>query len=45
MKGLSVDAAYQYAKFDKVTASGTEAFPGSYETTAHLVSVGFTWRL
>ncbi len=42
--GLRVDAGYQFALFDKVTATGIEAFPGSYETQAHLVSVGVTWR-
>lgn len=42
--GLRADLAYQYAFFDKVTATGIEAFPGSYDTHAHLVSAGITWR-
>jgi long-subunit fatty acid transport protein len=42
--GVRIDLAYQYAWFDKVTASGPDAFPGSYRTTAHLVSLGATWR-
>ena len=43
--GLRADIGYQYAFFDTVTASGTEAFPGSYATTVHLVSAGVTWRM
>jgi long-chain fatty acid transport protein len=42
--GLRVDLGYSYAFFDKVTASGPDAFPGSYKTTAHLLSLGVTWR-
>jgi long-subunit fatty acid transport protein len=43
--GLRIDAAYQYARFDPVTASGTDALPGTYKTSAHLFSLGATWRL
>jgi len=32
-----------YAPFDKVTATGTEAFQGSYQTSAFIVSAGITW--
>ncbi|MGZ6123984.1 MAG: OmpP1/FadL family transporter [Myxococcales bacterium] len=42
---LRADVAYQFAWFDKVTASGPDAFPGSYDTHVHLVSVGLTYRL
>jgi long-chain fatty acid transport protein len=42
--GLRADIGYQYAFFDKVTATGIEAFPGSYDTKVHLVSAGVTWR-
>jgi long-chain fatty acid transport protein len=42
-KGLSVDAAYQYSKFDSVTATGTEAFPGSYKTHVYIASLGIVW--
>jgi long-chain fatty acid transport protein len=42
--GLRLDVAYQHAWFDAVTAQGIEAFPGTYKTTADLVSLGFTWR-
>jgi len=41
---LRVDLGSQFAFFDKVTASGTEAFPGSYKTTVQLVSLGVNWR-
>jgi long-chain fatty acid transport protein len=41
---LRVDLGSQFAFFDKVTASGTEAFPGSYKTTVQLVSLGLNWR-
>jgi len=41
---LRIDAAYQYAWFDTVTATGIEAFPGSYDTHVHLASLGVTYR-
>ena len=41
---LRVDVAYQYAWFDRVTATGLEAFPGSYDTHVHLASLGVTYR-
>jgi long-subunit fatty acid transport protein len=41
---LRLDAAYQYAKFDPVTASGNEALAGTYVTTANVYSVGLSWR-
>jgi hypothetical protein len=44
VKGLRADIGYQYAIFDKVTATGIEAFPGSYDTKVHLVAAGVTWR-
>jgi len=44
VRGLRFDVGYQYAFFDKVTASGIEAFPGTYDTKVHLVSAGLTWR-
>jgi long-chain fatty acid transport protein len=43
-RGLRIDAAYQYSRFDPVTASGTDALAGTYKTTANLFSVGGTWR-
>jgi long-chain fatty acid transport protein len=42
--GLRADLGYMLAILDRVTASGLEAFPGSYTTTAHFLSVGVTWR-
>jgi len=44
IRGLRADIGYHYAFFDKVTATGIEAFPGSYDTHAHLLSAGVTWR-
>ena len=43
--GLRLDLGYQFAFFDTVTATGIEAFPGSYDTHAHLLSLGVTWRM
>jgi long-chain fatty acid transport protein len=42
---LRADAAFQYALFDKVTATGADAFPGSYNTHVYLMSVGLVYRL
>lgn len=44
IKGLRADVGYQYAIFDSVTATGPDAFPGTYDTHVHLVSAGLTWR-
>jgi long-chain fatty acid transport protein len=41
---LRVDVAYQHAFFDAKTASGTETFPGTYDTNVDLVSIGASWR-
>jgi long-chain fatty acid transport protein len=41
---LRVDVGYQHAFFDKVTATGSEAFPGSYRTNVDLVSAGVSYR-
>lgn len=43
--GLRADVGYQLATFDTVTATGPEAFPGSYKTSANLISGGLTLRL
>lgn len=42
---LRLDVGYQFALFDTVTASGLEAFPGSYDTKVHIVSGGLCWRM
>jgi long-chain fatty acid transport protein len=42
--GLRVDVGYQHAFFDDVTATGIEAFPGTYKTQVDLVSLGVNWR-
>jgi long-chain fatty acid transport protein len=41
---LRVDLGWQHAIFDDVTASGSEAFPGTYKTMVDLVSLGINWR-
>lgn len=43
-QALAVNAGFFYAPFDKVTATGTEAFGGSYEPSAFIASVGVVWR-
>ncbi|HTO97904.1 MAG TPA: outer membrane protein transport protein [Myxococcales bacterium] len=45
VRGLRVDIGYQFAIFDTVTATGPDAFPGSYDTKVHLVSGGVTYRV
>jgi long-subunit fatty acid transport protein len=44
LEGLRVDVGYQYVWFDRVTATGLDAFPGSYDTTVHFASLGLVWR-
>lgn len=41
---ITVNGAFFYALMDKVTATGTEAFPGSYQTNAWILSAGLTYR-
>lgn len=40
---LQLNAALFRAFFDKVTATGTEALPGKYDTNVWIGSVGVTW--
>lgn len=42
-RGLRIDVGYQHAFMDTVTASG-DAFPGSYDSQADLLSLGVNWR-
>jgi long-subunit fatty acid transport protein len=42
--GLRIDLGYQHAFFDDVTATGAEAFPGTYKTQVDLLSLGVNWR-
>lgn len=44
LPALRADIAYQFAIFKKVTATGIEAFPGSYDTHVHILSFGATYR-
>lgn len=39
-----IDFGYQHAWFDVVTATGADAFPGSYSTHVDIFSLGFTYR-
>jgi long-chain fatty acid transport protein len=41
---LSVAGTIFYADMDEVTATGTQAMPGIYNTTLLIYSVGLTWR-
>ena len=41
---LQLNGAVFYALLDKVTATGTEAMPGSYESNVWIFSVGVSWR-
>jgi len=40
---LRIDIGYQHAFFAAVTATG-EAFPGTYKSSADLISLGVNWR-
>jgi long-chain fatty acid transport protein len=42
---LRIDLGYQHAFFDAITATGTEAFPGTYHSRVDLVSLGVNWRI
>ncbi|TMQ14361.1 MAG: hypothetical protein E6J90_26805 [Deltaproteobacteria bacterium] len=41
---LGVDLGYEHVFFDEVTASGSDAFPGSYRTAVDLLSLGIGWH-
>ncbi len=41
--GLAVNAALFYGDRDKVTVTGTTAFPGSYKTDVWIASLGLVW--
>lgn len=42
---LRLDVGYQHVIFDSVTATGMDAFPGTYKTMLDFVSVGINWRM
>lgn len=44
MPNVRIDVGFQHAFFDKVTASGEDAFPGSYSTAVDIFSLGIGWR-
>ena len=44
MPNLHVDVGYSHAFFDEVTATGMEAFPGTYKTNVDLLSIGVAYR-
>jgi long-subunit fatty acid transport protein len=39
-----IDFGYQPAWFDRVTATGMDAFPGSYSTHVDIFTLGIAWR-
>jgi long-chain fatty acid transport protein len=41
---LQLNGALFYASLDKVTATGTEAFPGSYKSDVWIASIGVSWK-
>ncbi len=43
-RNLTANAGFFYASFDEVTATGTEAFPGSYQTNAWILSGGISYQ-
>lgn len=44
MPRLRLDVGFQHQMLDSVTATGMDAFPGTYKTAIDFVSVGVTWR-
>jgi long-chain fatty acid transport protein len=42
---LSIAGAYEYTGFDQVTAHGPDAFPATYQTHAHIGSLGLTFKM
>ncbi|HEX8106782.1 MAG TPA: outer membrane protein transport protein [Kofleriaceae bacterium] len=44
MPRLRVDVGYQHQILDSVTATGMDAFPGTYKTAIDFLSVGINWR-
>ena len=43
-RAFSVDVAFLYAWFDRVTATPAAPLPGNYDITAWIASLGITWR-
>jgi long-chain fatty acid transport protein len=41
---LALQAAFFYDLMDKVTVTGTQVLPGSYQTNTWIASVGVTWK-
>jgi long-chain fatty acid transport protein len=41
---LQLNGAVFFAALDKVTATGTEAMPGSYESTVWIFAAGVSWK-
>ena len=42
---LGLDVAYFHAFYDTVSASGPEAFPGTYDTRANIVAFALRWNM
>ena len=45
MPGLEVNAGYFHAFYDKSTATGPEAFPGTYDTSTNIYALNITWKM
>lgn len=42
---LQVNASWEHAFFDEATVTGTEAFPGTYNTVADIFMIGLQWKM
>ncbi|HEY6908536.1 MAG TPA: outer membrane protein transport protein [Myxococcales bacterium] len=44
LRNLEIDAAYFHAFYDSITATGIEAFPGTYQTRASIYALNLVWK-
>lgn len=44
LQDLEVDAGYFHAFYDSITATGLEAFPGTYQTRANIYALNVVWK-
>lgn len=45
MPRLRLDVGFEHQLLDSVTATGMDAFPGTYKTSIDFLSVGVNWRM
>jgi len=45
MPRLRLDVGFEHQLLDSVTATGMDAFPGTYKTAIDFLSVGINWRM